>query len=304
MMEIDPQQVKHPSEIPHLPIELFKTQRIYCGAGEPQKVFTSSNTGATTPSRHYMADLGIYERDFTASFERFYGPAEKWSIYGLLPNYLQREGSSLVYMVDRLIARSGSGGFYLDEYEKLIGDMSRDPRPKILLGVSYALWDLAERYAPKLHDTIVMETGGMKGRRRELPKQEFHAILTEAFGVESIHSEYGMAELTSQAYSSGGGIFRAPRMDARDGARRERPAGDTARRLARRHRHHRSGQHILLCLYLDAGCGPHLRRRHLHRRRTPHGRRRARLQPARAVSGRQGIMPDPKKVTNTQRPRL
>ena len=179
MMEIDPQQVKHPSEIPHLPIELFKTQRIYCGAGEPQKVFTSSNTGATTPSHHYMADLGIYEKDFTASFERFYGPAEKWSIYGLLPNYLQREGSSLVYMVD-------------------------------LLGVSYALWDLAERYAPKLHDTIVMETGGMKGRRRELPKQEFHAILTEAFGVESIHSEYGMAELTSQAYSSGGGIFRAP----------------------------------------------------------------------------------------------
>ena len=210
MMEIDPQQVKHPSEIPHLPIELFKTQRIYCGAGEPQKVFTSSNTGATTPSRHYMADLAIYEKDFTASFERFYGPAEKWSIYGLLPNYLQREGSSLVYMVDRLIARSGSGGFYLDEYEKLIGDMSRDPRPKILLGVSYALWDLAERYAPKLHDTIVMETGGMKGRRRELPKQEFHAILTEAFGVESIHSEYGMAELTSQAYSSGGGIFRSP----------------------------------------------------------------------------------------------
>lgn len=157
-----------------------------------------------------MADLTIYERDFTASFERFYGPAAEWSIYGLLPNYLQREGSSLVYMVDRLIARSGSGGFYLDDYDKLLRDMERDPRHKILLGVSYALWDLAEQYAPKLHDTIVMETGGMKGRRRELPKQEFHAILTEAFGVESIHSEYGMAELTSQAYSSGGGIFRAP----------------------------------------------------------------------------------------------
>ena len=210
LMGIDPQQVRRAADIPHLPIELFKTQRIYCGPDEPQKVFTSSNTGATTPSSHYMADLTIYERDFTASFERFYGPAAEWSIYGLLPNYLQREGSSLVYMVDRLIARSGSGGFYLDDYDKLLRDMERDPRHKILLGVSYALWDLAEQYAPKLHDTIVMETGGMKGRRRELPKQEFHAILTEAFGVESIHSEYGMAELTSQAYSSGGGIFRAP----------------------------------------------------------------------------------------------
>lgn len=210
LMGIDPQQVRRAADIPHLPIELFKTQRIYCGPGEPQKVFTSSNTGATTPSSHYMADLTIYERDFTASFERFYGPAAEWSIYGLLPNYLQREGSSLVYMVDRLIAHSGSGGFYLDDYDKLLRDMERDPRHKILLGVSYALWDLAEQYAPKLHDTIVMETGGMKGRRRELPKQEFHAILTEAFGVESIHSEYGMAELTSQAYSSGGGIFRAP----------------------------------------------------------------------------------------------
>lgn len=210
LMGIDPQQVRRAADIPHLPIELFKTQRIYCGPGEPQKVFTSSNTGATTPSSHYMADLTIYERDFTASFERFYGPAAEWSIYGLLPNYLQREGSSLVYMVDRLIAHSGSGGFYLDDYDKLLRDMERDPRHKILLGVSYALWDLAEQYAPKLHDTIVMETGGMKGRRRELPKQEFHAILTEAFGVESIHSEYGMAELTSQAYSSGAGIFRAP----------------------------------------------------------------------------------------------
>ena len=210
MMEIDPQQVKHPSEIPHLPIELFKTQRIYCGAGEPQKVFTSSNTGATTPSHHYMADLGIYEKDFTASFERFYGPAEKWSIYGLLPNYLQREGSSLVYMADRLIRQCGSGGFYLDDYERLLSDMARDPKPKILLGVSYALWDLAERYAPKLHDTIVMETGGMKGRREELPKAEFHRILCTAFGVEKIHSEYGMAELTSQAYSDGDGRFRTP----------------------------------------------------------------------------------------------
>ena len=116
----------------------------------------------------------------------------------------------MVYMVDRLIGRCGSGGFYLDDYERLLADMAADPKPKILLGVSYALWDLAERYAPKLRDTIVMETGGMKGRREELPKEEFHRILCEAFGVDRVHSEYGMAELTSQAYSDGGGRFRTP----------------------------------------------------------------------------------------------
>jgi hypothetical protein len=157
-----------------------------------------------------MQSLALYERAFTAAFEQFYGSAEGWSIYGLLPNYLQREGSSLVYMTDRLIQSCGSGGFYLDEYEKLIADMSADPKPKILLGVSYALWDLAEQYAPKLNNTIVMETAGMKGQREELPKAEFHKILCSAFGVEKIHSEYGMAELTSQAYSSGDGVFRAP----------------------------------------------------------------------------------------------
>ncbi len=113
-------------------------------------------------------------------------------------------------MVDRLIREAGSGGFYLHDCDALLAAMESDPKPKILLGVSYALWDLAERYAPKLRDTVVMETGGMKGRRQELPKSEFHAILCEAFGVGSIHSEYGMAELTSQAYSSGGGIFAAP----------------------------------------------------------------------------------------------
>ena len=210
LLGIDPDSVKSVEEIPFLPIELFKTHHIYCGEGEPEKVFTSSNTGGTTPSRHPMQSLAHYERTFTAAFEAFYGAAEQWSIYGLLPNYLQREGSSLVYMVDRLIARCGSGGFYLDEYEKLIADIEADPKPKILLGVSYALWDLAEQYAPKLKNTIVMETGGMKGQREELPKAEFHHILTTAFGVEKIHSEYGMAELTSQGYSAGDGIFRTP----------------------------------------------------------------------------------------------
>ena len=210
LLGVNPAEVNKVEDIPFMPIEFFKWRDVYCGEGEPEKVFTSSNTGGTVASRHMMQSLALYEQAFTRAFEQFYGATEGWSIYGLLPNYLQREGSSLVYMVDRLIARCGSGGFYLDEYEKLIADMAADTKPKILLGVSYALWDLAEQYAPKLENTIVMETGGMKGQREELPKSEFHKILTEAFGVEKIHSEYGMAELTSQAYSSGDGVFRAP----------------------------------------------------------------------------------------------
>ena len=206
----DPQAVEHVEQIPFLPIRLFKHRDIYCGQGAPEVVFTSSATTGMTPSRHPMASLALYERTFTEAFRRFYGDPEGWSLYALLPNYLQRKGSSLVYMADRLIAACGSGGFYLDEYEKLIADMEADAKAKILLGVSYALWDLAEQYAPKLQHTIVMETGGMKGHREELPKELFHKILCEGFGVEKIHSEYGMAELTSQAYSKGENRFYCP----------------------------------------------------------------------------------------------
>lgn len=216
---VDPAAVRRVDEIPMLPIEFFKWRDVYCGDTEPQIVFTSSNTGQSVASHHMMASTALYEAAFTAAFERFYGNPARWSLYGLLPNYLQREGSSLVYMVDRLIGRCGSGGFYLDDYERLLADMAADPKPKILLGVSYALWDLAERYAPKLRGTVVMETGGMKGYREELPKAEFHKILCDAFGVREIHSEYGMAELTSQAYSQGGNRFRCPawmRVTARD----------------------------------------------------------------------------------------
>lgn len=209
-MGIDPCAVQRIEEIPFLPIRLFKTHEVYCGEEAPEVVFTSSATTGMTPSRHPMASLALYERAFTEAFRRFYGEPSGWSLYGLLPNYLQRKGSSLVYMADRLIEACGSGGFYLDEYERLIADLEADPKPKILLGVSYALWDLAERYAPKLQNTIVMETGGMKGHREELPKEAFHKILCEAFGVERIHSEYGMAELTSQAYSKGENRFYCP----------------------------------------------------------------------------------------------
>ena len=216
---VKPEDVNDWWAIPMLPIGFFKWRDVYCGAGNPEKIFTSSNTGGTDASHHAMRSLALYERVFTEAFSLFYGRISDLSLYCLLPNYLEREGSSLVYMCDRLIAAAGGGGFYLNQYETLLNDMARDPRPKILLGVSYALWELAERFPTQLHDTVVMETGGMKGRREELPKEEFHRILCKAFGVSEIHSEYGMAELTSQAYSAGSGVFRSPswmRVQVRD----------------------------------------------------------------------------------------
>ena len=210
LLGIDRSSVRHSGDIPMLPIELFKTHDVYCGEKPPQAIFTSSATTGMTSSHHMMADLSLYERDFRACFERFYGEPSRWSLYALLPNYLQRKGSSLVYMADRLIRECGSGGFYLDDYDRLAADMAADAKPKILLGVTYALLDMAERGIGIPEGTVVMETGGMKGRRREMPKEELHALLCGAFGVESIHSEYGMAELTSQAYSSGNGLFYCP----------------------------------------------------------------------------------------------
>ena len=203
--------VQRVEEIPFLPIRLFKERDVYDQVQPPEAVFTSSATTGMTPSRHPMASLAHYERVFTTIFRQFYGEPSQWSLYALLPNYLRRKGSSLVYMADRLIAACGSGGFYLDRYEQLLDDMEADPKPKILLGVSYALWELAERFPRPLPTTVVMETGGMKGYREELPKAEFHRILCDAFGIGAVHSEYGMAELTSQAYSAGGNRFRAPR---------------------------------------------------------------------------------------------
>lgn len=209
LLGVDPAAVECPKQIPFLPIELFKSHRVYCGSNPPQQIFTSSSTTGQTPSRHYVADLRIYEEAFTRSFELFYGPAEQTAIYALLPNYLEREGSSLIYMVEGLIRRGG-GGFYLYDHDALLRDMEAHQGKKILLGVSYALWDLAEEQRGAMRDVIVMETGGMKGRREELPREEFHHLLCDAFGVQTIHSEYGMAELMSQAYSDGNGIFRTP----------------------------------------------------------------------------------------------
>ena len=211
LLGINPDDVTRIEDIPMLPIEIFKSHKVYCGKGEPEMLFTSSATTGMVQSRHYVEDLTLYEMAFTKAFHHFYGDPKECSIYALLPSYLEREGSSLVYMAEKLIASCGGGGFYLHDYEKLLHDMSHDPNPKILLGVTHALLDLAENYAPHLDNTVVMETGGMKGKRKELPKSELHKILCSAYGVERIHSEYGMAELMSQAYSFGDGIFRTPK---------------------------------------------------------------------------------------------
>ena len=199
-------EVSRVEDIPHLPIEFFRIRNVWCGEGEPEKVFSSSTTSGGEPSLHPMASLDEYRQTFTEAWRRFLPTPHR--IYALLPCYLEREGSSLVYMVDELIRLYG-GGFYLHDHDKLLADMASDDGPKVLFGVSYALLDLAER-KPKLTNTVVIETGGMKGRRKEMAKAEMHATLCEAFGVEQIASEYGMAELTSQAYSSGDGVFFAP----------------------------------------------------------------------------------------------
>ncbi len=252
---IEPATVKNAAGIPFLPIGFFKTHRVYCGAAEPETVFTSSSTSGLGESKHYVASAADYERTYTRGFELFYGPAAEWSIYALLPSYLEREGSSLVRMADGLIreGRGGGrnadggfndkgkgkgkgilqssgtappssqnqtrGGFYLYNHDKLMRDMASDDGKKILLGVSYALLDLAEREQKLPSGSVVMETGGMKGRREEMPKAKMHEVLSGAFGVQEIHSEYGMAELMSQAYSPGGGVFRTPpwmRVSVRD----------------------------------------------------------------------------------------
>ncbi len=216
---IEPESVETACGIPFLPIDLFKTHRIYSADTEPETVFASSSTDGEGESRHYVASVLDYEKTYTRAFELFYGPVAKWSIYALLPSYLERGGSSLVRMADGLIRRGRGGGFCLYDHDRLMRDMAADSGPKILLGVSYALLDLAERGEELPPGTIVMETGGMKGRREEMPKKNMHGVLCRAFGVHEIHSEYGMAELMSQAYSPGHGIFHTPpwmRVSVRD----------------------------------------------------------------------------------------
>lgn len=211
-----PDKVRQLTDIPFLPIEFFKSEAVYCGNERPTTVFTSSGTTGSQTSRHYVKDLAVYQQSFRQGFADFYGNIEEYTVLALLPSYLERTGSSLITMVADLIERSGSAdsGFYLNEYDLLaekLTNLDRSGRKVLLIGVSFALLDLVETHRFQLKNTIVMETGGMKGRRKELIREELHAILCEGFGVEHIHSEYGMTELLSQAYSAGSGLYESVR---------------------------------------------------------------------------------------------
>lgn len=233
LLGVDRYEVRCLEGIPFMPIRFFKSQRIISSgdeAVEAEKVFTSSATTGMVPSKHYVTDLSLYEESFLRGFAEFYGPVRDYAVLALLPSYLEREGSSLVYMADRLIRESGhpESGFFLYNFQELqqrLIALRAKGQKTLLLGVTFALLDFAEKCplaqfegniavgntdAGKAWPLIVMETGGMKGRGEELERGEVHRRLKEAFGVDSIHSEYGMCELLSQAYSSGGGIFRTP----------------------------------------------------------------------------------------------
>lgn len=208
-----PANVVSLTDIPFLPIEFFKTEKIYCADTPPEITFTSSGTTGSQTSRHFVKELSIYTESYRKGFELFYGDIEKYAVLALLPSYLERTGSSLITMVDDLIKRSKNpfSGFYLNEYDLLaerLTSLDRSGQQVLLIGVSFALLDLVEKHSFSLKNTLVMETGGMKGRRKELVREELHATLCKGFGVEAIHSEYGMTELLSQAYSAGKGIYR------------------------------------------------------------------------------------------------
>ncbi len=214
-LSIDPGQVKSVADIPFLPIQFFKTENIILRGLTPETIFTSSGTTGTTTSRHLVADTGLYRESFRRGFARFYGDICNYCVLALLPSYLERQGSSLVTMADDMIAKSGNpeSGFHLHDLDRLADKLLRldaEGQNILLLGVTYGLLDLAEKRDFKLSNTIVMETGGMKGQRRELVREELHDILKTGFGVSQIHSEYGMTELLSQAYSLGNGRFECP----------------------------------------------------------------------------------------------
>ncbi|QEE49069.1 acyl transferase [Flavobacterium alkalisoli] len=215
LLSKDRQNVKSIHEIPFLPIQFFKSHDVVSTTNPAQITFTSSGTTGMTTSRHLVTDLSYYEDSFRLAFSQFYGNIEDYAVLALLPSYLEREGSSLIYMVEDLIERSNNpdSGFYLHNYDELIQKLTaldNSGQNVILIGVTYALLDLTEKQDFNLKNTIIMETGGMKGKRREMIREELHEILCKGFGVSKIHSEYGMTELLSQAYSMGDGIFECP----------------------------------------------------------------------------------------------
>jgi len=212
---------KHPStincieDIPFLPIQFFKSHKVLSTHDQIEDTFSSSGTTGTITSKHHVTNLSVYEQSFRKGFDQFYGNISDYVILALLPSYLERKGSSLIYMVYDMIQRSkhSESGFYLDNTDALkeqLIQLDSEGKKVLLIGVSFALLDLVESYQFELKNTIVMETGGMKGRRKELVRDELHSILKSGFGVSKIHSEYGMTELLSQAYSLGDGRFKCP----------------------------------------------------------------------------------------------
>ena len=213
LLNTDVSAIKSITEIPFLPIEFFKSHQIISNKNTVQKIFTSSGTTGQDLSQHCITDINVYIESFRRGFNHFYGNIKDYRILALLPSYLERDGSSLVFMCKHLIEESKhtDSGFYLNNLDELASILQKkDEKKTLLIGVSYALLDLAEQYPTKLKNTIVMETGGMKGKRKEMVKSELHDVLKKAFHLENIHSEYGMTELLSQAYSKKNGVFETP----------------------------------------------------------------------------------------------
>ncbi len=214
-LNLDISKIKNLKDIPFLPIEFFKSHKIINSTKAAEEIFTSSGTTGNKQSKHFVTDVEIYLKSFLKGFSYFYGEVSDYCILALLPSYLDRDGSSLVYMVNEMIIKSKQpeSGFYLNNHRELV-EMIHSEKLKdkkiLLIGVSFALLDLIEQYTIKHPHLIVMETGGMKGRRKELIREELHVILKKGFNVAAIHSEYGMTELLSQAYSKGNGIFNTP----------------------------------------------------------------------------------------------
>nr|WP_306551073.1 acyl transferase [Daejeonella sp.] len=207
--------VKDHKSIPYLPIEFFKSQKIYCGTALADEIFSSSGTSGMAQSQHLVKDISVYIESYRKAFQLFYGDISKYAILALLPSYQEREGSSLIYMVNDFIGLSNQlkSGYFLYNHQSLadtLTELKESKIPTLLIGVTYALLDFVESHSIEFPELIVMETGGMKGKRKEILRTELHQILCEGFGVPVIHSEYGMTELLSQAYSKGGGIFHCP----------------------------------------------------------------------------------------------
>lgn len=212
---VDPAEVSRVEKIPFLPISFFKSHQVVSDSVVPEVTFTSSGTTGMINSRHIVTDVSWYEESFRKAFDLFYGDIKSYCVLALLPSYLEREGSSLIYMAEDLVKRSenSDSGFYLYNHDDLFRQLKRQQeleKPTILIGVTFALLDFVEQYRLNFPQLVVMETGGMKGRRKEMIREELHQTLCSGFGVKSIHSEYGMTELLSQAYSKGDGIFNCP----------------------------------------------------------------------------------------------